>query len=171
MNLYLYQSFFSNKSFDDLGKSWGQVLILEFIKLLVEEFNYQEIGKSRSLFLFTRTQKRTNNNILGSMVVNFNLTNKPLYAGVVFIRYIMLAVVARRNQDPRTIGELFYSIYDEIQGITLMEALALLLELLKSTMKNFLVLSEDKVKELLIYFVNSLSARLKEKVILLNCNR
>jgi len=171
MNLYLYQSFFSNKSFDDLGKSWGQVLILEFIKLLVEEFNYQEIGKSRSLFLFTRTQKRTNNNILGSMVVNFNLTNKPLYAGVVFIRYIMLAVAARRNQDPRTIGELFYSIYDEIQDITLMEALALLLELLKSTMKNFLVLSEDKVKELLIYFVNSLPAWLKGKVILLNCNR
>ena len=57
MNLYLYQSFFSNKSFDDLGKSWGQVLILEFIKLLVEEFNYREIGKSRSLFLFTRIQK------------------------------------------------------------------------------------------------------------------
>jgi len=104
MNLSLYQSFFSNKSFDDLGKSWGQVLILEFIKLLVEEFNYQEIGKSRSLFLFTRTQKRTNNNILGSMVVNFNLTNKPLYAGVVFIRYIILAVFSRRNSDPRTIG-------------------------------------------------------------------
>ena len=93
------------------------------------------------------------------------------HTSIVFIRYIMLAVVARRNQDPRTIGELFYSIYDEIQDITLMEALALLLELLKSTMKNFLVLSEDKVKELLIYFVNSLSARLKEKVILLNCNR
>jgi len=91
------------------------------------------------------------------------------HTSIVFIRYIMLAVVARRNQDPRTIGELFYSIYDEIQDITLMEALALLLELLKSTMKNFLVLSEDKVKELLIYFVNSLPAWLKGKVLLLNC--
>ena len=38
------------------------------------------------------------------MVVNFNLTNKPLYAGVVFIRYIILAVFSRRNSDPRTIG-------------------------------------------------------------------
>jgi len=81
----------------------------------------------------------------------------------------MLAVVARRNADPRTFGELFYSIYDEIQDITLMEALALLLDLLKSTMKNFLVLSEDKVKELLIYFVNSLPAWLRGKVLLLNC--
>ena len=91
------------------------------------------------------------------------------HTSIVFIRYIMLAVVARRNADPRTFGELFYSIYDEIQDITLMEALALLLELLKSTMKNFLVLSEDKVKELLIYFVNSLPAWLRGKVLLLNC--
>lgn len=52
-----------------------------------------------------------------------------------------------------------------------MEALAFLLELLKSTMKQVLVLSEKKVKEILAYFVNNLSARLKGKVILLNCNR
>lgn len=88
---------------------------------------------------------------------------------IVFIRSIMLAVVARRNADPRTFGELFYACYDEIQDITLMKALSLLLDLLKSTMKNFLVLSEDKVKELLIYFVNSLPAWLRGKVLLLNC--
>ena len=91
------------------------------------------------------------------------------HTSMVFIRYIMLAVVARRNTDPRTFGELFYAIYDEIQDTTLMEALALLLELFKSTMKQVLVLSEEKVKELLSYFVNSLPAWLKEKVLLLNC--
>ncbi|NLJ39535.1 MAG: hypothetical protein GX432_12340 [Candidatus Atribacteria bacterium] len=52
--------------------------------------------------------------------------------------------------------------------MTLMEALALLLELLKSTMKRVLVLSEEKVKELLFYFVNSLPAWLRGKVLLLN---
>jgi len=81
----------------------------------------------------------------------------------------MLAVVARRNADPRTFGELFYTIYDEIQDMTLMEALSLLLELFKSTMKQVLVLSEEKVKELLIYFMNSLPLWLREKVLLLNC--
>ena len=81
----------------------------------------------------------------------------------------MLAVVARRNADPRTFGELFYTIYDEIQDMTLMEALSLLLELFKSTMKQVLVLSEEKVKELLIYFMNSLPVWLREKVLLLNC--
>jgi len=90
------------------------------------------------------------------------------HTSIVFIRSIMLAVVARRNTDPRTFGELFYACYDEIQDMTLMEALALLLELFKSTMKQILVLSEDKAKEFLIYFVNSLPAWLREKVLLLN---
>ena len=195
-------------------------------------------GKVLSLSsLFNRIQKRPHGTIIGSAVVNLNLTGKPLLArvvlvrsekqksqwlallstdlslsedeiitlygkrwdievffkmvksflkltrefqvrsydalvthtSIVFIRYIMLAVVARRNADPRTFGELFYACYDEIQDMTLMEALSLLLDLLKSTMKNFLVLSEDKVKELLIYFVNSLPAWLREKVLLLNC--
>ena len=31
MNLSLYQSFFSNKSFDDLGKSWGLLYKLKRI--------------------------------------------------------------------------------------------------------------------------------------------
>jgi hypothetical protein len=47
------------------------------------------------------------------------------HTSIVFIRYIMLAVIARRNTDPRTFGELFYACYDEIQDITLMEALTL----------------------------------------------
>ena len=92
-----------------------------------------------------------------------------VHTSIVFIRYIMLAVVARRNTDPRTFGELFYACYDEIQDITLMEALALLLELFTSSLKQVLVLSEEKIKELLFYFVNSLPAWLREKVILLNC--
>jgi hypothetical protein len=92
------------------------------------------------------------------------------HTSIVFIRCsIMLAVIARRSTDPRTFGELFYACYDEIQDMTLMEALALLLELFKSTMKRILVLSEEKVKEQLFYFVNSLPSWLKEKLLLLNC--
>ncbi|NMC58823.1 MAG: hypothetical protein GYA51_05475 [Candidatus Methanofastidiosa archaeon] len=46
---------------------------------------------------------------------------------IAFIYSIMLSFVDQRNQDPRTIGELFYFIYDEIQDITLMETMILLL--------------------------------------------
>jgi len=81
----------------------------------------------------------------------------------------MLFSSCSKKPDPRTFGELFYAIYDEIQDMTLMEALALLLELFKSTIKNVLVISEEKVKELLSYFVNSLPLWLREKMLLLNC--
>ncbi|MDK2897375.1 MAG: hypothetical protein PWP04_1495 [Candidatus Atribacteria bacterium] len=91
------------------------------------------------------------------------------HTSIVFIRYIMLAVIARRNTDPRTFGELFYTCCDEIQDMTLMEALTLLLELLKTTIKQIFVLPEEKVKELVAYFVNSLPAWLKGKMPLLNC--
>ena len=77
------------------------------------------------------------------------------HTSMVFIRSIMLAVAARRSQDRRTIGELFYACCDEIPDITLIEVLAFFLELLKSTVKPFLLLSEEKVKELLSHFVNS----------------
>ena len=91
------------------------------------------------------------------------------HSSIVFIRYIMLAVVARRNADPRTFGELFYTCYDEIHDMMHIKALSLLLELFKSTMKEVFVISEEKIKEPLIYFVNSLPAWLREKVLLLNC--
>jgi uncharacterized protein with von Willebrand factor type A (vWA) domain len=81
------------------------------------------------------------------------------HISIVFIRSIMLAVVARRNADHRTFDEHFYTIFDEIQDMTQMVvALSLLLELFKSTMREVFVLSEEKIKELLIYFVNSLPA-------------
>jgi len=58
---------------------------------------------------------------------------------------------------------------DEIPDIILLEALTLLLEFPKSTIKQVLVLSEEKVKELLSHFVNILPAWLRDKVLLLNC--
>ena len=81
----------------------------------------------------------------------------------------MLTVVARRKTNPQTFGELFNSCYDEIQNMTLKGALILLPELFNKTMKKFLVLSEERIKKLVAYFVNSLPAWLKGKMLLLNC--
>jgi hypothetical protein len=76
----------------------------------------------------------------------------------------MLAVVNWRNQDPRTLKSSFTSAMMRFR-ITFMETLTLPLELLKSTMKN--VFNHlKKIKKIPSYFVNSLSAWLKEKVLL-----
>lgn len=54
----------------------------------------------------------------------------------VFIHSIILVVVTWRSIDPQILGELFYLCSIEIQDITFTEVLALLLEPLRSTVKQ-----------------------------------
>jgi len=60
--------------------------------------------------------------------------------------YFQFSVYIGEIKTPRTVGELFYAGCDEIPYITLREAPTLLLELLKSTVKQVLLLSEEKLK-------------------------
>jgi hypothetical protein len=62
----------------------------------------------------------------------------------------MLAQSLPRKTPLTSFGDLFYAIYDEIQDMTLMETLSLLLELFISTVKKVFILSEEKVKELFV---------------------
>ena len=148
-------------------------------------------GKVLSLSsLFNRIQKRPYGNIIGSCVVNLDLTGKSLLARIVFVRsekqknqWLALLTTDLTLSEEEIITlygkrwdiEVFFKMIRSFlklaRGFQVRsyDALALLLELLKSTMKQVLVLSEEKVKELLSHFVNSLPAWLKEKVLLLNC--
>ena len=78
------------------------------------------------------------------------------HTSIVYIRYIMLAVLVRKNNDERTFGDLFFYLSDEVKNITFLEALQLLLTLLKDFLKDKFLLSEDEVQKLLSDFINSL---------------
>jgi hypothetical protein len=78
------------------------------------------------------------------------------HTSIVYIRYIMLAVMVRKNDDERTFGDLFFYFSDEVKNITFIEALQLLLSLLKDFLKDKLLLSEEEVHKLLSDFINSL---------------
>lgn len=75
---------------------------------------------------------------------------------IVYLRYIMLAVAARKNQDGRTFGELFFLYCDEIRDITFSEALNLIFSMLKQFIKEKFALSENQVAQLLNSFIDSL---------------
>jgi len=49
---------------------------------------------------------------------------------IVFTRYILLAVEARNELDPRTLGALFLAMCDDMTDIRYADAIALLLQLL-----------------------------------------
>ena len=88
---------------------------------------------------------------------------------IVFCRYIMLAVEKRNNEDPRTLGNLFYYCCDELKDIQFSEALTLLLEILRESLRQFIYLTEKRVQEFIDYFISRLPAFFKERLKLSVC--
>jgi len=67
----------------------------------------------------------------------------------------MLALGAREEKDPKTLGELFYLCCDEIEDIRFAEAVLLIMELFASTLNKQFLLSEEQIQQFLIRFLNS----------------
>jgi len=86
------------------------------------------------------------------------------HTAIVFSRYIMLALESRNNKDLRTWGELFYVCCDELHDIKFIEALQLIINLLKSVLVEKMSLTKQQVDELLQHFIVSLPAYFKEKL-------
>lgn len=84
------------------------------------------------------------------------------HAAIVFTRYMILALGSRESNDGRSIGALFINVADEMADITLMEALALLLQLFTPTLKEYTALSEERVSSLLDKFIDTLPEVLKK---------
>jgi hypothetical protein len=81
----------------------------------------------------------------------------------------MLSVEKRNNEDLRTLGNLFYYCCDELKDIQFSEALALLLEILRESLRQFIYLTEKRVQEFIDYFISRLPAFFKERLKLSVC--
>ena len=89
------------------------------------------------------------------------------HATLVCCRYIMLELVKRTNADPRTLGNLFHAVCDELRQISLTEALALLLKLLEETLSSVIGLCKEQVQRLIERFVETLPRAFRERLLLL----
>jgi hypothetical protein len=85
-------------------------------------------------------------------------------ATLVCCRYIMLELAKRTNADPRTLGNLFHAVCDELRQISFTEALALLLKLLEETISNVIGLCKEHVQLLIERFVETLPRTFKERL-------
>lgn len=81
---------------------------------------------------------------------------------IVFTRYIMLALSSREEEDPKTIGQLFYLCCDEMEDIRFAQALLLVMDLFKSTLSQEPILSEDKIQSIMDELFNKLPQFLKQ---------
>ena len=82
------------------------------------------------------------------------------HVAVVFTRYIFLALEQRRNEDDRTIGELFCMIVDEMADITFAHSLSIILQaMLESVVATFHI-SKEQMK----VFVADFESRLPKYI-------
>ena len=81
----------------------------------------------------------------------------------------MLSVENRNNKDLRTFGPLFHCCCDELQDIKYLEAMQIIIDVLKHAMQEKLFLSKQQISEFIEYFMSSLPTYIKEKLMLCSC--
>jgi hypothetical protein len=91
------------------------------------------------------------------------------HTAIVFIRYIMLALESRSGEDPRTIGNLFYVCCDELQDISLVEALQRIFSLMEQFLGEQLQLAEAEIRKLIDYLISKLPSFFKERLAVCYC--
>ena len=69
---------------------------------------------------------------------------------IVFTRYILLEWIRREDTDPRTMGDLFFLVYDEVKDIELSDALQRLLTIFADGLRNSEITVSESVRLLLI---------------------
>lgn len=83
---------------------------------------------------------------------------------VVFMRYAMLALESRNSKDPRTIGDLFFYICDEVEDIKFSTSLMLIIEHLRKVLNENLIISEAIAYQIMDAFILNLPAVWKQKL-------
>ena len=84
---------------------------------------------------------------------------------IVFLRYAMLAIEARRNQDERTLGDLFFLLKEEMADIKLSYSLMILIDTLKHVLHNLPMVSEELVNTILDAFFDALPLPIKSRLL------
>ena len=75
------------------------------------------------------------------------------HVAMVFTRYMLIALTGRRNEDIRTIGEIFFFLSDEFADITFARSIQLLLKaVFESIYRNF-TFTEEHMDSFITDFV------------------
>ena len=78
------------------------------------------------------------------------------HTAIVFLRYMLLSVEQRQNEDYRTLGELFFFLVDEMADITCYRSLAILMAVLMASLCETLILSNDQISGFILDFESRL---------------
>ena len=93
---------------------------------------------------------------------SFEVQNAQI--AIAFARYMLIAIEQRESEDYRSCGELFMLFYQELQDITFIKALGLILELFKEGMMKLLGVTEAHIQAVVDYVVSALPGYLQRSL-------
>ena len=121
---------------------------------LSEEEIIQTYGKRWSIEVFFKMCKSFLK--LGKESRTMSYDAMTAHVSIVFARYTMLSLEQRRNTDKRSIGDLFFASYDELQDLHYMEALLLVLKTFVDQIKERILFMEKELDKMLDSFLKNL---------------
>lgn len=142
------------------SKKWLALLTTD-LELTDEEI-VQTYGKRWNIEVFFKTTKSFLN--LAKEFQGRSYDSMVAHTTIVFCRYIMLALESRESEDPKTLGNLFYLCFDELQDLRFEEAFQTLLTILKDSLSKVLAIPESILKEFMNNFMASLPASIKGRL-------
>ena len=83
------------------------------------------------------------------------------HVAIVFTRYMLLATEQRRNEEQRTLGELFFFLVDEMADITFNRSLGILMAALMASLQEILKLSDEQLSAFIADFESRLPKYLR----------
>jgi hypothetical protein len=113
----------------------------DWLTLLSTDLNLPEAdvvriyGKRWDIEVFFRTAKQFLGLEKGCQARDFDAL--IAHATIVLMRYIILSVEQRRNDDPRTLGLLFHACCEEMRDLSYLESLARVLEMARGRISHY----------------------------------
>jgi len=79
------------------------------------------------------------------------------HTAIVMIRYMILSLEKRKQEDPRSLGELFFQSFDEVADIRFEQAMLLIMSLLEDILENEdLGLTDEQINKIMDSFIEKL---------------
>lgn len=110
---------------------------------LSEEEIIRIYGKRWQIEVFFKTCKSVLNLIGECHSLSYDALTA--HTAIVFTRYMLLAMEQRRNEDQRTLGELFFFLVDEMADITFSHSLCILMDAMMASLQEILKLSNEQI--------------------------
>ena len=78
---------------------------------------------------------------------------------------MMLSVAQRRNEDEKTICELFFCLMDELDDITFRQSMRIIIDALMDTVMEYFHITEQQLEEFTASFVQRLPKYMQEALL------